>query len=137
MSAEKQVPMIYRGGLSGLWWCATRYRENPDGTFEALEKHDVTGQIEEILTEVEAERIESDAWLDSDEGQASMARVKGRLGLGETFRRLMPELDWREMFRHYVAIVRRQEGVDFLYGPDEGSEDWKADEWAAIKALVG
>jgi hypothetical protein len=81
MSAEKQVPMIYRGGLSGLWWCATRYRENPDGSFEALEKHDVTGQIEEILTEVDAERIENDAWLDSEEGQASMARVQKRLGL--------------------------------------------------------
>lgn len=50
--------MIYRGGLSGLWWCATRWKDLGDGNFEALEKYDVTGQIEEILTEVEAERID-------------------------------------------------------------------------------
>lgn len=41
--------MIYQGGFTGAWWCATRWKERPDGTFEALEKFDVTGQIEEIL----------------------------------------------------------------------------------------
>lgn len=49
MAREKQVPMIYQGGFTGAWWCATRWKERPDGTFEALEKYDVTGQIEEIL----------------------------------------------------------------------------------------
>jgi hypothetical protein len=44
-----QVPMIYQGGFTGAWWCATRWKERPDGGFEALEKFDVTGQIEEIL----------------------------------------------------------------------------------------
>lgn len=48
----------------------------------------------------------------------------------------MAEVDWREMFRRYVARVRRQEGVDFLYGPDEGYDDWTAEEWAAIRALI-
>jgi len=57
-SREHQVPMIYRGGLSGTWWCATKWKDLGDGHFEAIEKFDVTGQIEEILEDHEAEQFD-------------------------------------------------------------------------------
>ncbi|MFN2591503.1 MAG: hypothetical protein ABR532_01545 [Candidatus Dormibacteria bacterium] len=48
--------MIYRGGLTGTWWCATKWKETGDGHFEAIEKYDITGQMEEILEEAAEER---------------------------------------------------------------------------------
>lgn len=44
-------PQIYQGGLTGTWWCATRWRERPDGILEAITRYDVTDQIERIIAE--------------------------------------------------------------------------------------
>lgn len=39
--AKAQPPRLLRGGLSGRVYVATRYRDLGNGTWEALEKHDV------------------------------------------------------------------------------------------------
>lgn len=53
--------MIYRGGFTQTWWCATRWKDLGDGHFEALEKYDVTGQIEEILADFDAEQFDRES----------------------------------------------------------------------------
>lgn len=67
--AEKQVPMLYQGGFTGTWWCATRWRERPDGGFEALEKYDVSGQIDEILVAFEAAHCADGSLVHDFEGE--------------------------------------------------------------------
>lgn len=47
--SKAQVPMIYQGAFTGTWWCATKWRDLGEGRFEALEKFDVSTQIDEIL----------------------------------------------------------------------------------------
>ena len=40
-------------------------------------------------------------------------------------------VDWREMFKKYIEVVGRSEGVHFL----DHSSDWTAEEWQAIMEL--
>lgn len=41
-------------------------------------------------------------------------------------------VDWKEMFKKYMEIVIRNEGVDFLY-----SYEWTEEEWAEIQKIGG
>lgn len=49
------------------------------------------------------------------------------------------DLDWRDMFIRYVAVVDKAEGVDFLdlYLPYQPLGPWTEEEWEAIKEAVG
>lgn len=65
-----KTPRLLRGGLTGRIYIVTRYTETPDGTVIADEKHDVTDQFDDIITEAQAQALEAaaDDWnrLDPD-----------------------------------------------------------------------
>lgn len=44
--------MLVRGALTGSVYVVTKWRRNPDGTIEALTKHDVTEQYEALHAEI-------------------------------------------------------------------------------------
>lgn len=55
---RKQPPVLMYGHLTGSVFIVTRYKENDDGPYEALEKYDVTDQFQELLAEIRAEETE-------------------------------------------------------------------------------
>lgn len=49
---RKQPPVLMYGHLTGSVFIVTRYKEDDDGPYEALEKYDVTDQFQELLAEI-------------------------------------------------------------------------------------
>jgi len=51
LSEGTMKPMIFRSDLTNRWYYSTRYQDRGEGRFMAIQKTDITEQMEAILRE--------------------------------------------------------------------------------------